>query len=227
MAKRTKYVLGGREYPTKESVKKYCREILHGLNFNETVEDFDFLYDLVQHHNDVAEKVGCGITRFYVGADSFNGRCFWLERTDGTTTDVSFIQCLASEKARGADADLRAACRDAIGFHRTGFRETFFRTHADADGKIACPDTGELCSKDETHVDHKKPNTFHAIYQQFLTTYGIDPATVAVQSKGDGLIVNQLIDEEFRAKWVAFHNERAEYEVVSKTANLSLRRRGK
>jgi Protein of unknown function (DUF3223) len=39
------------------------------------------------------EKIGTGVHRIYIDTNSFGTYCFFLERTDGTTIDFSYIKC--------------------------------------------------------------------------------------------------------------------------------------
>ena len=48
-----------------------------------------------------------------------------------------------------------------------------------------------------------------------------------VLGKGlDGVMGNTLADEELEQRWISYHNQRADLQIVSRTANLSLLKRG-
>ena len=45
-------------------------------------------------HPEAEAKVGCGITHFSVRSAGFGTKCFWLNRTDGTTEKFSYTACV-------------------------------------------------------------------------------------------------------------------------------------
>ena len=79
---------------TKKAQKEKCREILYRDNpiIN---EDYDFIMAILNMHPDSEQKKGAGVTEFYRdNIDKWAGRCFFLKRTDGTSTDFSFNKCI-------------------------------------------------------------------------------------------------------------------------------------
>jgi hypothetical protein len=48
------------------------------------------------HHPEAAAKTGCGISHFSVRSADFGTKCFWVNRTDGTTEKFSYLSCIYS-----------------------------------------------------------------------------------------------------------------------------------
>jgi hypothetical protein len=45
-------------------------------------------------HPEAQAKIGCGISHFSVRSADFGTKCFWVNRTDGTTEKFSFRSCI-------------------------------------------------------------------------------------------------------------------------------------
>jgi Protein of unknown function (DUF3223) len=56
--------------------------------------DDDLLRAALALHPKTAEKIGCGVTHFSVRSADFGSKCFWVNRTDGTTEKFSYITCI-------------------------------------------------------------------------------------------------------------------------------------
>lgn len=76
----------------------FFSSMLQGYPQGARVSDADAedLYALIKRHDEMPEKVGCGIDYFAVDAapDYPDQRCFWIVRTDGSRIDVSYKHCL-------------------------------------------------------------------------------------------------------------------------------------
>ena len=59
-------------------------------------DDAAHLAALLERHDEKIEKIGVGIDFFEVAKapDEYPGQCFWIVRTDGSRTDMSFYHCL-------------------------------------------------------------------------------------------------------------------------------------
>jgi hypothetical protein len=92
------YVLGNLRFNTKYAVIGHFQAILwrhKELPFFLGQSDAAMVLALLQHHPRAAAKVGAGVKAVYVQqaprSVNYTGqRCFWLERTDGTSTDFSY-----------------------------------------------------------------------------------------------------------------------------------------
>jgi len=87
--------IGTLHFKRKGDVTKFFRDILYKYDLGDKVSDDDamILSELVAMHPEAAEKIGCGILNFSVRTADFNTRCFWVNRTDGSTEKFSFKAC--------------------------------------------------------------------------------------------------------------------------------------
>ncbi|WP_244442965.1 DCL family protein [Candidatus Phaeomarinobacter ectocarpi] len=56
-------------------------------------DDAEHLLNLVASHPNAADKIGVGIESFSVRTADYGSRCFWVNRTDGSTEKFSFRAC--------------------------------------------------------------------------------------------------------------------------------------
>ncbi len=210
---RFEYVLGAKRYATKKAVIAHCRSILDAATLP-TVDDAAFLLDLLGHHRKAAQKIGCGVRRFFVHADGFGGRCFWLERLDGTCTDWSFLSCLAPPTR---EQEVRSALRALVSADVVAFRDDVFA----ASPVRACAITGAPVTRDDAHVDHQPPDTFLSLVERFLVRLGRGYAEILIKPTSDGCTVTRLADDEVARAWIEFHRTHAVLRVTSAHANLS------
>lgn len=222
MARGTSFKLDGAVYPTKAAVKKRCQELLNRYGSGETINEFAFLYDLLGYHPNAEQKRGVGIKRFFTMiAAPYLTKCFGLERTDGTKTDFSFGQCTSPSSQFD---NLKEAMRNAIRPSIEAFKLKWFIEHQNELLQVQCPDTKRWLLEHEAHVDHVAPTTFKALCQAFLMQKGIVLYQIEVVCKGDNVIAHEIADDNLRREWIAFHDVRCVLEVVSKEANLSIRK---
>ncbi len=74
-------------------------------------EDKIFLKKLIQNHPNAEQKIGVGIEDFFTFRTIYKTMGFGLLRTDSTTTDFSYLQCL---NPRTNNQKIKMACRTAI-----------------------------------------------------------------------------------------------------------------
>ena len=211
-------LIGDRVYSKKEAALAAIREVRDRILETGSVsqEDDEFLRDLVAMHPDAEDKVGAGIVRFEVRHNLGNTYGFWIIRTDGSETDFSFMKSLYGATH---EADVRSAMRYAVIDQMEAARDLAFSTAS----SLLCPITGEAITRESCHVDHATP-TFIEIADEFAEQHGGYEAITTVPS--DGNIGRRFESNEVQEAWRAFHAGRAELRVVSKTANLSILRRG-
>lgn len=194
-----------------------CRTILYGHQIGETVKgaDHDFLVELLGRHPTAAEKIGSGIARFEVRINPrFHKFCFWLIRTDGSSTDFSFMRCL-----NGAPSH-RSLARSAMR------AEILPQIHS---FKLAGLQTGTRCSvsgealNENCHVDHHEPS-FEELADRFAETEGGYDAIQLTPSL-DGHVGRRLADPFLAVRWEDFHREHAHLRLVTAHINLTKKRK--
>lgn len=105
--------LPSKKFKSKSEATKYFSEMLLRCRDGEEVDPIDvkILFELLQRHPKVREKIGPGVKRFYRDkSPTHPTSCFHLERCDGTTTDFSFLSCISGtadfSKAKGLKPSL-------------------------------------------------------------------------------------------------------------------------
>lgn len=211
------WIAGGKVYKTKKAITEELRRILRSHPMEEDIsgEDGDFLMAVIAWHPDAADKIGCGIKRFFVRMnEAYRTPSFWLERRDGTQTDWSFYHCLTPKHPLH---DLLDALRHAIEPQIIQFKRSAFNSPI----QPVCPFLGTPLDWHDCHVDHAMPLTFDVLVKDFLAETGIDPATVVMEGWEDGCVTKRLVDPDLRSRWQDYHREHALLRLTSKLANLS------
>ncbi|PBJ83985.1 hypothetical protein CMZ84_05845 [Lysobacteraceae bacterium NML93-0399] len=88
--------IGNRDFPRQMDALNFFKEMLGRYRIGERVSPADSadLEALLNRHQDVESKLGCGISHFKVDKDGYAGRCFWVVRTDGTQDDFTYKRCV-------------------------------------------------------------------------------------------------------------------------------------
>ena len=211
--------LGRFTFPSKKAAKDALRDLrdLH-IDGAPIVDDdaVDMLFDVVRTHPQAQQKIGPGITGFYVSeAPEYGPMCFYLRRVDDTVTDFSWNEAItpASPTAR-----LRNACRNAIAAEKMAYRDEAWPL---ADVKLrACPVTGKDYLRDDAHVDHIPPDTLKCLVDRWLAASNIGVDDVAVDHVGDLRAVDEIADAHLLESWRAYHAEHARLRLISGEGNL-------
>lgn len=74
----------------------FLNTILQKYDVGDKVNSLDgkVLLDALAHHPEAIDKIGCGISSFSVRSADFGTKCFWVNRTDGTTAKFSHKACV-------------------------------------------------------------------------------------------------------------------------------------
>lgn len=221
------YTVNGETFRTQSDLVGRIREIIGRYKPGMTVDLLDavFLHSLLSMHPEAEQKIGCGVVSFSVEDNPIypgqRSRGFRLHRTDGTSTDFSFWECI---RPTPHSKKVQRAFRAAIEPDTLAFKQRHF--DALQRGVGVCPDTGALITFTSSHVDHKAPGTFDALFSKFLDAEGLRVEDIRVVGAGiDDAYQDRLVDLDLERRWRKFHNTHAVLEVVSATANLSLRKR--
>jgi hypothetical protein len=211
--------IAGEVFRTQAAAKERIQAIMARYPNGAAVDMFDlaFLQELLERHPDAPNKIGCGVASIYVNRNPIypSTRTFFLVRTDNSTTDFSYLECIRPTPHR---KKVLRALRAAVEPYTLQVKQAFF----DQVGSQAiCPITGETIRFIGSHVDHTPPATFDAIAAQFLAEENLLPDDIGVVAAGDHIFQDRLTDQDLERRWVDFHNSRAVLRVISKTANLS------
>lgn len=194
-----------------------CREILYKYPVNEDIsndEDINFLLSIFENHSEWESKQGVGIKSISVIKNQFN-KCFQLNRIDGTFTDISFTHSISN---RSKTTEVKAACRTAI-------REliTIYRNENVIFGVTLCPITGEVLTKENTHIDHYDL-TFDSMFNLWVVKYDFDFLFSKVNKTKDNCVITCFTDDSIIEDFINFHNQNTKLRAVSRKANLSVLR---
>lgn len=212
-----------RVFATKEAAKVFCREVLARYRNNETIneEDSQFLRDLLERHPEAHQKIGCGVKRFFRAGTGQGTDCFWLERTDGSRTDFSFISCVDA-RGKSLYQEFAEACRQAVQADLAEAKKRHFAEFGDTEGKVRCEVTGEKVSFPEAHLDHKKPLTFQVIVTTFIKARKIEIRPEMLSVPSDAQFVTTFADRELEAAFREYHHSVRMLRIVKARTNLSL-----
>ncbi len=74
----------------------YLKEMLRKYDVGDRVDQSDalILQAALNNHPDATAKIGSGISHFSVRSADFGTKCFWVNRTDGTTEKFSHSGCI-------------------------------------------------------------------------------------------------------------------------------------
>jgi hypothetical protein len=213
------YFINGIFFKTKKSIEDYVKNILYAGNIGDPVkgDDFEFMICFFEmfHHEWIIKK-GCGINNlFRIKQPIYNKyRSFFIVRTDGSTTDISYkISKIQKENTR---KDFNNALRNAIKNQITEFRNNVF-SKSDI---VKCPFTGEVLSIFNSHVDHFEPS-FEDLVQIFIDKHNITNIENLISIPADNQTSAVIIDESIKVMFEKFHRETAKLRVLSIKGNLS------
>lgn len=199
---------------TKQELTEICQEILYQSDTIVNKKNSRFLIENVLcNHPDWFTKRGCGIDHIEVRKNKYGQKCFYIVRSDGTDTDISFTKSISNPNNITI---LMRACRSAIRPLIIKFKEDTIKL------PFTCPITGEVINEHHlVHVDHYDL-TFEELFYKWLKDKNVDDLyKKTLESKRDGYIGTEFNDPNVIANFIDFHNNNTHLRLVSRTANLS------
>lgn len=192
-------IIGNKEFKFQKDAIEFFKEMLNSNRANKTIEgeDQDLLLALLERHPEAAHKIGVGVKRFYKAPTEMGTSCFWIERTDGSKTDFSYITAVKA-KGKSLYQEFAEACRNAVRADLVNTKELFFNEHADKDGKVECEITGEKISIYESHLDHKKPLTFQVLVNTFIAANNITLSKEMLSTSQDEQFETEFLDQNIK-----------------------------
>ena len=201
---------------TKKELTERCRAITRQYNINEEIdnaEHFAFLMNLFSSHSEWDIKRGCGIKSITVKKDFYGNKYFYLNRVDGTGTDISFVHCISERKPI---AIIKQACRYAIRNEIDSYKRKNVQY-----GVTTCPITGEVLTQDNTHIDHYDL-TFQQMFDRWIAGRSIDELFKKINKTDDNSLLTYFTCDLLINQFIEFHNNHCKLRAVSRIANLSL-----
>ena len=214
-----KYIVNKIPFKTQKQVQDYAKEIMYRNDVGECLkgDDFDFMLDyFAVFHHEWDIKKGSGVECIEVIIDALYSkyRAFWIHRTDGSDTDISYN--ISKIKKRNYKTDLRSALRNVIHPQIKEFKQKSFEDST----YLICPYTNELMTKYDCHIDHYKP-TFEEIINQFLIDKGIKDVSKLIAPSKDNQMEVELTDYALADEFYEYHKRKANLRVLSRLGNLS------
>lgn len=218
-----KYRVGGFESNSKLSIQKIANRILYEGDLNSVIEgkDLEFMIDYFsQFHIHWKEKRGVGIKAIKRVKEPLYGkhRAFIIERTDNTSTDISYW--INKIQKKNYEQEFRQAMREVIKPQIMEYKRTAFETSS----ILICPLTKSPIHIANSHVDHYEP-TFDELIKEFIMKFRIRLTPDLFPADQDNQIIYDINDESIKINFYSFHRERANLRVVSVEGNLRRQRK--
>jgi hypothetical protein len=222
MARGKSVDLATRSFATQTLAMGYFRAMLGRYRPGDRVNDADALdlAALLERHDEYTIKVGCGVDHFEVMMTEHGTPCFRVVRPDGTGTDFSYPHCVTGRPPTRKQ-EVSQAFRRAVRFDLYRARDEFFAANSDADGLVACAETGERIGPDQAHMDHRAPLTFEVIVTTFLAGRGLSLDMVPITTGRDEQVSPEITEEALAHAFRRYHAQVALLDLVKNTANLS------
>lgn len=205
---------------TKVKIKEKCRFILQEkYNIGDVISDEadkTFLLEIFSCHPDYSKKKGSGIDYISVKKTLYQDRCFYIHRTDGSSTDISYNKCINSPSKKSI---INSACRNAIRSEITSYRDSNVEY-----GVSVCPFTNEILYEHNTHVDHYDM-TFSEMFNSWISTKDIDTVYSFIADKQDNSMETSFKSFSYIIpEFIEFHNKHCKLRCISEKANMMLLR---
>lgn len=184
---------------------------------------------LVKNHPRCSEKIGSGIRliRLTKKIVRYKGREIpkvemVLQRTDGSSTDISWRKCSGVPSATVKDR-LKQAMRVAIEEQITAFRHTAAAgDDASSAGLGHCEVCKKLLNDGPGHVDHHNP-CFAQLAASFMRSTELSSPTSFTETGTDELNRSTFCadDMTFAAEWQEYHRKHAKLRLLCAHCNLT------
>jgi hypothetical protein len=205
--------LAHKEFSTKKEATEFFKEMLENYNDGDrvlSIDDDNILFDLIQRHPEVAEKVGVGINYFYRNqSPNHPTSCFHIKRKDGSNTDFSIKTCINSTNPTLLQ-DFYSACRTAVSPKLIEEKKQIF-----IHGEVPCSITGELVTSDDSEYRHTQPQ-FRDIVNNFILEENLEIISDMIVENADMQYITSFKNKELADKFNTFHSEYANLEIVKR-----------
>jgi hypothetical protein len=215
--------LGNLHFNTQIQARAFFKAMLARYRPGDSIHATDavHLHQLIERHVEAPQKIGGGIARFYVERTNKGTCCFWLERTDGSRTDFSYISCIKA-KPKTLNQEFAEACREAVADDLRAAKRAYFDAHGDETGRVPCDITGELLLPHESHLDHAHPMTFEVIVRGFLAAERVTPSRSILSGSRDQQFATTFTDPDRAQRFRDYHHQAAHLRIIQSGLNLSL-----
>lgn len=214
--KKQVWVLAGKSYKKKKSIKEACKKILHQKEEEFYITDekeHEFLQDLLSHHYFHGERIAKNnIKSFSVAWNpNFGGhtKSFYFELENGYKSDFSYLKTISPPSHFNHVVD---ALRTEIYPYCRQYKEDYFSRNETPVSEM----TGRAVTREDCHVDHFDP-LFCDIVEAFFEIHPCE--TLKVRHGENGY--RDLEDRDVAKEWYDFHKDKALLRVVTSEENLT------
>jgi hypothetical protein len=229
-----KYIIGGRVFSTKASIRNHARALLqkqypikHGeYSIVDDAADHAFLDDLLSFHHRVFEKKGVrGGRQYMIGSCTvMGGLCFHIQR-DEEIEDFSYKRCLEGIPAidhrtkqpkpvlsAPVSSKMSETFRREIADQIVRYKQKYFN----GPGPHVCAVTNTPVEFGTSHVDHHGPD-FIVLLHNFLRLQDVDIKSVKTVGSG---VNKTLADRSLAEQWKHYHQTHAALRIVLPSENI-------
>jgi hypothetical protein len=199
----------------KKEKKEKCREILYS-NKEISKKNQIFLVDVFKNHREWNVKKGVGVDYIYVDVahhdKSYNQKCFYIARKDGSVTDISYNKSIHPPSKF---TDISTACRYSV-------KEEIekFKTQNIIFGITKCAITNTILKYDETHIDHYDLD-FEDLVKYWLKEKNVNEIFKSINTTKDLTFETFFTKQELNSSFIEFHNSNTNLRAVTANANLT------
>ncbi len=200
---------------TAKELEDYCKKVLNDIDgvVPEYVESF-LVGDILMNHPHWEQKIEDGYDHIEVRKGLYGKKCFYIVRSDGTSTDISYRKAIYSYPTEREE--IMKACRTVISpiieMMRNQIQLPF-----------TCPVTGEVITdKSNVHIDHYDL-TFKELFDLWMKDKDVDKVYQTIgESRKDGCVEVHFNDALLAMDFYQFHNEHTHLRAVSANANETI-----
>lgn len=199
-------------FKSKSDAKTFFSNMLNRYNDGDTLSDMDdiLLFELLQRHPEVNDKIGVGISKFYrARSNSHPTSCFHLKRHDGSSTDFSVPSCI-NAKQRTIQQDFYDACRFSVTPALTKMKTELFKNR-----QIRCFMTEEVVDVKTSELRHTEPR-FRDIVANFISKHQIKLTRDLIVDNEDMQYATKFTSDELTMSFIKYHSKVAKLEVFKK-----------
>lgn len=228
MARKIPVVLDTFRWDTQGAAEDAFRKILrssgYGLYDRITSAEHDkMLREVLDRHPDKVEKIGPGVAFFFIGrtiegsnrgsigADAIG---IWIQRTDGTKVDFSYLTAIRSIRAK---SDAKECLRFIVDAQRIAYRDWRFAQTTPAISDLS----GLPIEKpDQASVIYLSPTWGQLTYRFAQIEGGWDKLKVH-SGRGSVQIGGLFVDPSIEARWIEFHRNHAKLGLAKESEGNS------
>lgn len=207
-------LIGEFQFKTKSAAKDEIKRRISSYEFGDILspEDQIFFGDLFKLHSEHDSKIGCGIASIQIERDFNNNKCFFINRVDGSRTDISWTHCIQPASTRNI---ISMAFRREIKDRVVSFKSN------QLEKQIMCPILDIPLDFNNSHAAYID-RSFEQLLNEFLKVNGIDIESIEIidPMPDDKDHRAMLKNSEIRLSWKNYHLANAQLTLISAEANL-------